>query len=146
MFNNEIEIIKTEYNLNDIIVIETPLTLDKSCSCLIGANGFIGIDTGRISSVAELRSLLLHEAGHIRECAFYNIGASAFERKKAESLANRWAVKACIPFDKYIEAIKDGVHDVYQLAEYFNITVDSASKTVEYYNSKLLEYYRRQAV
>lgn len=140
MYENEIEFIKNEYNLNDIYVIETPLTLDKSCSCKLGDSKFIGIDTSQISSVAELRSLILHEAGHCREDAFYCSEDCKALRRHAEYLAIRWAIRNCIPFDKYIDAIRDGVRDVYQLAEYFNITVESASKTIDYYNSKLIEY------
>ena len=140
MYENEIEKIKNEYGLGDIVVIEAALSLDKSCSCKYGGVGFIGIDSDRVGSVAELRSLILHEAGHIREGAFYALGAASIERKKAERLAIAWAVKNCIPFEQYLDAIRDGVRDVYQLAERFNITVESARKTVEYYSGRLLEY------
>ena len=140
MYDNEIENIKNEYNLHDILIMDAHLAIDKSCCIKCGHTCVIGVDTDQISSVAELRSLILHEAGHCREDAFYCSDDNKNLRRHAEYLAIRWAVKTCVPFDKYIDAIRDGVRDTYQLAEYFNITLDSATKTVDYYNSKLIEY------
>ena len=140
MFDNEITRIKNEYDLNDIDVVPLKLTIDKSCCIECCGHCFIGIDTERIESVAELRSLLLHEAGHIREDALYCNDDTKQVKRHNEFLAIRWAIRSAVPFDKYIDAIRDGVRDIYQLAEYFNITIDSATKTVDYYNSKLIEY------
>ena len=140
MFDNEITRIKNEYDINDIEVIPLKLTIDKSCCIECCGKCIIGIDTERIDSVAELRSLLLHEAGHCRENAFYCNDDTKQVKRHAEYLAIRWAIRSAIPFDKYIDAIRDGVRDIYQLAEYFDITVESATKTVDYYNSKLIEY------
>ena len=140
MYDNEIENIKNEYNLHDILIMDAHLAIDKSCCIKCGRSCVIGVDTDQIGSVAELRSLILHEAGHCREDAFYCSDDNKNLRRHAEYLAIKWAIHNCVPFDKYIDAIRDGVRDIYQLAEYFNITVESATKTVDYYNSRLIEY------
>ncbi|MBQ0090305.1 MAG: hypothetical protein KBT27_13345 [Prevotellaceae bacterium] len=140
MFNSEIENIQNEYKLNDIVILEAKLGLEKSCCVKCGSQCIIGVDTDKVESIAELRSLILHEAGHCREGAFYNCGATKNERRHAEYLAITWAIRNCIPFDQYIDAIRSGVRDVYQLAEYFNVTVESATKASEFYTSRLIDY------
>ena len=140
MFDNEIDEIKTKYELNDIEILQLSMSVDKSCCMNCGGKCYIIIDTDKINSVAELKSTLLHEAGHIKENAMYHSSCTLNDIRHNEFLAIRWAVRNCVPFDKYIDAIRDGVRDVYQLAERFNITIESAIKIADYYESQVIEY------
>ena len=137
---NEAERILNEYNLSDISVIPVDLG-DEPAFSYISSNGnaYIGINDN-IDNVAELKSALLHEAGHIREKAYYNVLSNKNDKRHAEYLAIRWAIKTCIPFSEYVKAIQEGVRTVYELAERFNITVASAMKVTDYYESQLIHY------
>ena len=116
---------------------------ERSCAVKLPNGKYvIGIDFSQIHSSAELRSALGHELGHCKTNSFYGALASRWERNKAEYQAVRWAVMFCVPFAAYIDAIRSGVRDIWALSEYFDITVASAKKVAEFYESRFLDYIR----
>lgn len=112
-------------------------SLPKTGSVCVSINGsfLIALDE-KLNTRAEERVRLAHEIGHCENLAFYNINASADVRGKHESKANRWAINALVPEEKYYEALKMGYTDIHSLAEHFEVTEDFMKKAAEHYENK----------
>lgn len=145
MLNREKEIreIIDEYTDLFIEIVDVDMPGSKSCSMKSqNGNYYIALDLSRIDSSEELKTVVLHELGHCCTDSFYDADANLYERISCEYQAVRWAVLHCVPFDKYIDAIRDGVRDIYDLSEYFGITLSSARKVIDFYESRMLDYIR----
>ncbi|MFR1498969.1 MAG: ImmA/IrrE family metallo-endopeptidase, partial [Monoglobus pectinilyticus] len=55
---------------------------------------------------------------------FYNITSTFETMGRQEERAKRWAVENVITYDKLNEAIKKGIREIWELADYFNVTED----------------------
>ena len=76
-----------------------------------------------------------HELGHCMTGSFY-LGYSPFElRIKHEHTANKWAIQKLIPFSSLIAAAKEGCHERYQFAEYFDVSETFIQKAIDYHAS-----------
>jgi len=84
----------------------------------------------------EERSHLAHELGHCETGAFYNRYAAADIIEKHERRADRWAIIHTVPKDELALAVRRGVTEVWELAEYFGISEDLMRKAILYYQSK----------
>ena len=74
---------------------------------------------------------LAHEMGHCMTDSFY-AGYSPFERRaKHENRANAWAVNEIIPFPGLCKAVKKGCHELWQLAEYFEVSIGFVEKAIK---------------
>lgn len=111
--------------------------LPKTGSVCVSINGsfLIALDE-KLKTRAEERVRLAHEIGHCENLAFYNVHASADVRGKHESKANRWAINALVPKEKYQKALDEGYTDIHSLAEHFEVTEDFMKKVVEFYGNK----------
>lgn len=56
--------------------------------------------------------------------AFYNPYSPFSLIEQQEYRANKWAIKKLIPKNELEQAIKEGNEEIWQLAEYFDITED----------------------
>lgn len=119
-----------------ITILNADLPETQSTSVMSqSGNCYIGMDTKVILSEREERLHLAHELGHCVRGAFYNPYAKADIRKKHENRADKWAVRHLIPKDRWNEALKDGYTEVWELAEYFDVTEDFIRKTHELYSA-----------
>ena len=102
-----------------------------SASVCIGDCCYIAIDpalTGRCEKV-----MLAHEMGHCATGSFYNVYAPLDVRKKHERRADGWAIRKLVPKYRYKKALRQGVDNLFSLAEYFEVTPDFMQKAVDYY-------------
>jgi Zn-dependent peptidase ImmA (M78 family) len=97
---------------------------------------FIGIDEKRMDNSAELRTALAHELGHCVQGAFYNRGSKGDLICKHEYKADKWAISQLMPKEEMLNAMKHGYVEVWQLAEYFNVTEDLVRKALWIYFDK----------
>lgn len=84
--------------------------------------GKIGIDESKMKNNSELNVCLAHELGHQFKNAFYDISSTFETKERQEARATRWAVNELVPVDELLEAFNLGHTEVYDLAEYFNVT------------------------
>jgi Zn-dependent peptidase ImmA (M78 family) len=71
-----------------------------------------------------------HEMGHCMTDSFYE-GYSPYElRAKHEHRANKWAVNYVIPFPELCQAVKDGHREIWDLAEYFDVSCSFVEKAI----------------
>lgn len=96
----------------------------------ISAPGHMAIDTDKLPTTAEESTAAAHELGHNCTGAYYSAGASAEERQKQENLAERYAILRYLPREALLAAIRSGMTEYWQLAEYFGFTEAFVRKAV----------------
>ncbi|MGI5892483.1 MAG: ImmA/IrrE family metallo-endopeptidase [Bacillota bacterium] len=97
------------------------------------AENLIAIDVDKLESTREEKVCLAHEMGHCITGSFYNIYSKFDIRQKHENRADRWAIKRLVPLEQLIEAVKTGITETWDLAEYFEVTEQFITKAIEYY-------------
>ena len=84
----------------------------------------IVINPDKIRTTREKKECTAHELGHHMRNAFYNIESTLETRARQEERATRWAVEQLIPADKLKTAMKAGYTEIWQLADYFDVSVE----------------------
>lgn len=82
------------------------------------------------------RVCLAHELGHHVKGALYRKETPIFTRGQCEYKADKWAVHKLIPIRSLYAAFKKGCTEVWQLAEYFDVTEEFVQKTIEIYKQE----------
>lgn len=115
-----------------ILVLEIPKT---GSMCIQSENGrcYIGMDYGAFPNEAQRRVHLAHELGHCKTGAFYNRWAARDLRKRHENHADKWAIQKLVPKERLEAAVADGHSELWDLAEYFDVTEDFMKKAVCWY-------------
>lgn len=93
----------------------------------------IGIDYEALTSTAEERVHLAHEIGHCKTGSFYNKYSKYDVREKHERKATIYAVQCIMPLDEIMDAYRHGCREIWDMAEYFNVTEDFARFALMYY-------------
>lgn len=91
---------------------------------------YIGLDLDVMDDVPTLAVHLAHELGHCVTGSFYNRWASCDLRQKHENRADRWAIERLVPREQYDAALRNGCTEIWNLAEYFDVTEDFMRKVV----------------
>ncbi len=94
------------------------------------------MDPFQIETVAEEKVHLAHELGHCETGSFYNIYSSLDIREKQERRADGWAVLKLMPFCDFKNALSLGFTEIWELAEYFEVTEEFVLKAIKYYREK----------
>lgn len=85
---------------------------------------------------AEERSFLSHELGHHVKGALYQKETPGFTRGQCEHKANKWAVHKLMPFRSLHTAFLKGYTEVWEIAEYFEVTEEFVIKAIEIYKQE----------
>lgn len=96
----------------------------------------IALNPNKVETNRELKVMLAHELGHQKRNAFYNIRSTQETRKWQEERATRWAVDTLIPFDDIKKAFKKGYTEIWELADYFDVTEDFIKDAVRVHKIK----------
>lgn len=96
---------------------------------------YIAIDPLKLTGHADEKIKLAHELGHCITGSFYNRYSALDIRQKHEHRADKWAIKKLVPKDELLKAIKSGHINIWDLAEYFNVTEDFMRKAVYWYTN-----------
>lgn len=96
--------------------------------------GYIALDYNLIENGREERSAAAHELGHCARNAFYTRDDPYYIRKRCENKADKWAIKKLIPKDELNKAIQLGYTEVWQIADYFDVTEPFAYKAMWFYS------------
>ena len=103
----------------------------ESLSICDGNDYYIGIDDKQIDNSANERVHIAHELGHCETGAFYNEFSPVDTTRKCEEVAERWAIRKLIDKNKFLDMLELG-YDIWELAEYFNVTEDYIKKAYKY--------------
>lgn len=74
-----------------------------------------------LKSQKEIKVALIHELGHFFTGTIYRHEMGYFYVDKCEYKALKWAVMFLMPKEEIEKAIKKGVKEVWDLAEYFDV-------------------------
>lgn len=119
---------------NKIAIYHYPLHPIKSAS----VPGTIGMDADQIKNNIEEKEVLAHELGHCIKYAFYT-GHSPLElRAQKECRANKWAAVNLVPFNELMDALNNGVVEIWELAEHFEVSEDTIRQAACFYEEKLM--------
>ena len=113
-----------------------PFSLPENGSMSImmdNGNCVIGMDDSIRDGDAQERVHLGHEIGHCVTGSFYNRYAAMDLRQRHENRANKWAIQTLIPVEALDDAVAEGCHEIWELAERFSVTEDFIRKTLRYY-------------
>lgn len=94
---------------------------------------WIAIDTKKVKTKAEEKAILAHEIGHCETGSFYNIYSPLDIREKHEYRADKRAIQILIPHDDLKSAVRCGITEIWELAEYFDVPYEFMQKAAEYW-------------
>lgn len=126
------------YNRADAQGIEIDDVPMRSLTSVSFPQGWIALDTAKLQTTAEHKSILAHELGHVETGSFYNIYSSFDLRAKQERRADKAAIKMLVPFKRLLSAMRSACCEVWQLAEYFDVTEELINKALVLYEADLI--------
>ena len=97
--------------------------------------GAICLDYRMAFSGAEERTHMGHELGHCMTGAFYRRSDPVFIRNRAENKADRWEIMQLVPIYLLRQAQAAGHTDLWDLADYFEVTEDLMEKALYLYQN-----------
>lgn len=95
----------------------------------------IMLNPNKIETTRQLKDCLGHELGHCMTGSFYQVDNPLDIKGRHEARADRWRMQHEIPFDEFKKAIKNGITEIWELAEYFDVSEDFMRKTAEFYRN-----------
>ena len=110
--------------------------LDKTGSIsMMDDNGdcHVALDEKQIENSADRKVKLAHELGHCVLSAFYNRYSKFDLITQHEYRANRWAVEELLPFYRLRKALETGHIEIWDLAEFLELTEDFIKIAIEHY-------------
>ena len=93
----------------------------------------------RLETDKERKCVLAEELGHYFTSVGDILNLKIESNRKQEIRAKNWAIQKLVPFDELVYAHQQGYVNVYELAEYFDVTEDFMKEAVLFYQRK----YRR---
>lgn len=121
--NEDIEVLSIDTKQETSISIRA-----DSGNCYVGINPFM------IETESQEREYLAHEIGHCQTGSFYSRYSPLSDRGQMEFRATLWQIKKLIPKNEFEKALKNGIIELWELAEYFEVSEDLMKKAVNYYS------------
>ena len=109
------------------------IPLNESMSVQDDEGDFVLMDYSLIDAGASEHVHLGHEIGHSMTGSFYNVYAPLDVRQQHENRADKWAIEKIVPKNELDKAVADGHTELWDLAEYFNVTEPFMKKAVWWY-------------
>ena len=135
---NKLTALYSEADVRDIDVM--CIDTNEICSVSIlsdTGNCYIGINPFSLQCASDELVHLAHEIGHCVTGSFYNRYSKLDIRARHERRANIWAIKKLIPKDELDNVAATGCTELYDLAEYFNVTMPFMKMAIKYYRGNL---------
>ena len=105
---------------------------NKAIICKTNKRICIGLNYEKINSVTEEKELLAEELGHYYCNAFYNSSSSPSSIAQKEYRANKWKCTVLVSANDFKDAFKKGLKNVYEIAEYLNLSEDTVAFAYNY--------------
>ena len=90
----------------------------------------------RLSTNKERKCVLAEELGHYFTSIGDILNLKIENNRKQEIRARNWAIQKLVPFEELILAHQEGYVNVYELAEYFDVTEDFMREAILFYQNK----------
>lgn len=95
----------------------------------------IGMDECALDGSRKELVHLAHELGHCITGSFYSRYTAIDCRQRHENRADKWAIQQVIPEEDLNNAVSQGYTEVWDLADYFNVTEEFIRKAVCLYKN-----------
>ena len=115
---------------------QLPFHNDTSHAVTIRLDGNVWgifLDGDRLDTTAKEKSACLHEAGHFATGTTHALESPFDLVAKHEHKADKWAVERALTAEELDEAVAAGCTELWELAEWFNVTEDFMRKAVCWY-------------
>lgn len=97
----------------------------------------IALNYNNLDTCIEEKQVLAEELGHYYMDATYPLySKDTILMSKQEYRAKKWSYNTLISFDKLKIALKNGIKNIYDLANYFNVTSDYMQNAINFYINK----------
>ena len=100
--------------------------------------GLIAIDTDKVENSVEEKEIIAHEESHIETGSFYNFYSPLDIKEKHERRAEVHTIKKLVPLDELKEAIECGLKEVWDFADYFEVSCEFMTGVIRYYKDNQL--------
>ncbi|MBO5004206.1 MAG: ImmA/IrrE family metallo-endopeptidase [Clostridia bacterium] len=110
---------------------------NKAIIELIDKEYYIGLNYSKIVHSTEEKELLAEELGHYYTNTLYNHNYSNEEIRKREYRANKWKLKALVPYSKLKELYEKGIRCTYEFAEELGVSENLINTAYNYYKEDL---------
>lgn len=90
-------------------------------------------DPAAVRTTAALKECLAHECGHCATGATHRVASPWDLVEKHEYKANRWAIERFLPYAALCRAMRAGLTEPWQLAEWFDVPQSFIERAVAYY-------------
>lgn len=101
---------------------------------------YIAVDPLKLTSRQQERQVLSHELGHCETGSFYNRFAACDIRKRHENRADKWSIKHLIPKEELDEAVSAGFCEVWELAEYFDVSCEYMARAIHWHKYHNMDF------
>lgn len=95
----------------------------------------IALNYDELGTYIEEKCTLAHELGHYFTGNVYSLTDDKIKIDKAEYKSKKWAYSVLVPFKILQEKISNGLN-IYELSDYFEVTVQYMQNAIEFYKSK----------
>lgn len=102
-------------------------------ACVVELDGKHHVGISCTLDQRERKACLAHELGHIKKGGLYQIHTPPLLKKKAESIADRYAAEILASPEDIQNAIKSGCTESWQLADHFDIPYEVMDRIIESY-------------
>lgn len=93
----------------------------------------IGLNYSKISNSREEKELLAEELGHYYYDAFYTASTDISTIEQKEYRANKWKCIALMSIKDFKTAFQQGLRNIFEIADYFNISPKTVEFAYNYY-------------
>lgn len=99
----------------------------------IDQNYVIAFNKNSINNGQHEKEILAEELGHYYCNALYYLNDSEIQKSKCEYRARKWAYNTLVPIKILMKKIKDGINNVYELADYFEVEPNYMYECLNFY-------------
>lgn len=93
----------------------------------------VGLNFERIKTTRQLRTVVMHESGHLRTGALHKVDSPFQLVEQNEYRADADSFQKYLPPDEIRAAMRSGYTETWQLAEYFDLEEDYIKKALHYW-------------
>lgn len=99
----------------------------------IDKNYVIALAKNNIQNSLQEKEILAEELGHYYCNALYYLNDSHTQKAKCEYRAKKWAYSILVPLQTLKQRLSDGINNIYDLAEYFNLEPTYMTECLNFY-------------
>lgn len=131
--NTKIADLYNDLRQNDATLCLYPIEFVDAATIEINKRYAVFVDPDCFSSIKEMKEAIAHEIGHCATGCTHKVSSPLDLVEKHEYKADRWAIERYLPFASINSAVRKGYTEIWELADYLNVSEVSIRKAIRYY-------------